>query len=317
MISKIVKGFDMQHVTLTRRQSIYSYSGAFIFILAMIAIASLGNDREIVLPEIAAMAIALWVYREQDWMLHPEKVFLWPTVTALLGFGINLLTLPFIAKLVLVLMGMLLFFSIFKYSLAPALATGFLPIVTNATEFSFIFSIVITTFILMAVVIFAKLKTNSNREAQIKPNLMAIYAVIIGLSIIVASLANYPHLAVLPPVAVVIYESLHMKMYSWRMVIKQSIVLTLSATIGVTLYLIINHWVVVALLSMPLMWGLLSIFKMRVPAVYAFPLLAYVFPRDALPLLPIASLFVSFGSLGMVFLYRAVTGTLMPMEHKI
>lgn len=68
-----------------------------------------------------------------------------------------------------------------------------------------------------------------------------------------------------------------MKMYSWRMVIKQSIVLTLSATIGVTLYLIINHWVVVALLSMPLMWGLLSIFKMRVPAVYAFPLLAYVF----------------------------------------
>ncbi|MCK9782582.1 hypothetical protein MUA06_12830, partial [Proteus columbae] len=104
---------------------------------------------------------------------------------------------------------------------------------------------------------------------------------------------------------------------SLRMVIKQSLVLTLSASTGVVLYLLINHWVLVALLPMPLMWGLLSLFKMRVPAVYAFPLLAYVFPQDALPLLPIASLLVSFGSLGLVFLYRSITGSLMPMEHKI
>ncbi|MEQ5323954.1 hypothetical protein [Proteus sp. fly-1008] len=115
----------MQHVTLTQRQSVLSYTLAFIFIIAMIAIASFFDDREIILPEIVAMAVALWVYREQNWMRHPEKIFIWQTITALLGFGINLLSTPFTTKLILILASMLLFFLLFRYSLAPALATGF------------------------------------------------------------------------------------------------------------------------------------------------------------------------------------------------
>ncbi len=72
----------MQQATLTPRQARLSYFCAFAFIAAMVAAAAVWNDREIVLPEIAAMAIALWVYREPGWMRHPEKIFLWPTATA-------------------------------------------------------------------------------------------------------------------------------------------------------------------------------------------------------------------------------------------
>ncbi|GHC49710.1 hypothetical protein GCM10010096_21900 [Alcaligenes pakistanensis] len=53
-----------------------------------------------------------------------------------------------------------------------------------------------------------------------------------------------------------------------------------------------------------LMWGLLRLFKMRMPAVYAFPLLAYVFPEQSLSLLPVAALLVSGLSLSAVLMFH-------------
>lgn len=306
----------MQQTTLTPRQARLSYFCAFAFIAAMVAAAAVWNDREIVLPEIAAMAIALWVYREPGWMRHPEKIFLWPTATALMGFGINLLAIPYTAKLALVLAAMLLFFLLLRYSLAPALATGFLPVVTNATEPSFIAAIVVSTLLLMLGVMLGRLRASTDRTASVQPRLMAAYAAIILAGIGLAALAGNTHLAVLPPVAVVVYESLHMKMYSWRMLFKQTAVLTLSAAVGVALYLAVEDWMTVVLLDLALMWLLLRLFEMRMPAVYAFPLLAYVFPRDALPQLPAAALLVSLFSLTLVMAYRKLQKPAMALERQ-
>lgn len=302
----------MQHTTLSPRQERLWYFCAFAFIAAMVAAASFWNNREIILPEIAAMAVALWVYREQNWMRHPEKVFLWPTATALLGYGINLLAIPFIAKLVLVLAGMLLFFLLFRYSLAPALATGFLPVVTNATSLSFIAAVLVSSLALMLVVVLARLRTDTDRTALVQPRLMAVYAAIHLAWIGAAALAGQVHLAVLPPVTVVVYESLHMKMYSWRMLFKQTAVLTLSAATGVLLSTLIDHWVVAVLLALALMWLVLHLFKMRMPAAYAFPLLAYVFPQEALFMVPVAALLACLFSLGLVLAYRMKQGAGMP-----
>ena len=294
----------MHSANLTLRQESSSYLAAFVFIVAMVAAASFWDDREIVLPEIAAMAVALFAYREQSWMRHPEKIFLWPTVTALLGFGINLLAIPFALKLALVLVGMLLFFALFRYSLAPALATGFLPVVTNATELSFVVAILVTTFLLMLAVVFGKLRSTVDRAVVVQPQILLVYWAIVLASIGIAAAIGHLHLAVLPPIAVVVYESLHMKMYSWRMVFKQTAVLTLSAATGVGLFLLIPNWVAVVVIDMLLMWVLLRLFNMRMPAVYAFPLLAYVFPQQSLALLPIAALLVSGLSLSAVLAFH-------------
>lgn len=292
------------HEKLGRREALVSYAGAFGFITAMIAIAELFGDREIVLPEIAAMAVALWAFREQSWMRQPEKIFLWPSVTALMGFGLNLLALPYAAKLGLVLLGMLGLFALFRYSLAPALATGFLPIVTNATELSFLLSIGVTTLVLMLVVMMFRLRSEAPRAAPLSHRAMLAYLVIMAAGMAAASAAGYGHLGVLPPVAVVIYESLHMKMYSPKMALKQTAVLTLSAAIGVALFLAIDSWTVVAVLDLLVMAALLRVFGMRVPAVYAFPFLAFVFPVEAIPAIPVAALLVSAFSLALVLGYR-------------
>lgn len=294
----------MQSEKLTPRQESGSYIVAFVFIVTMVAAASFWDDREIVLPEIAVMAVALLAYREQNWMRHPEKIFLWPTVTALLGFGINLLAIPFALKLAFVLVAMLLFFALFRYSLAPALATGFLPVVTNATEYSFVAAILLSTFLLMLAVVLGKLRRTADRTSAVQMSILWVYGAIVLASMGIAAVLGHIQLAVLPPVAVVVYESLHMKMYSWRMVLKQTVVLTLSAAIGVTLFLLISNWIWVVVIDMLLMWGLLRVFKMRMPAVYAFPLLAYVFPPQSLTLLPVAALLVSGFSLSAVLLFH-------------
>ena len=51
-----------------------SYLAAFVFIGLMVAAAYGLNDREIILPEIAAMAVGLWVYRDKQWLNQPDKI---------------------------------------------------------------------------------------------------------------------------------------------------------------------------------------------------------------------------------------------------
>lgn len=94
-------------------------------------------------------------------------------------------------------------------------------------------------------------------------------------------------------------------------------VLTLSAAIGVWLYLVVADWMVVVLLDMALMWLLLRLFKMHLPAVYAFPLLAYVFPQEALPMLPVAALVGSLFSLGLALAYRMAQGPRLSLGHEV
>ncbi|MBG9578590.1 membrane protein, partial [Bacillus thuringiensis] len=67
-------------------------------------------------------------------------------------------------------------------------------------------------------------------------------------------------------------------MYNEKMAFKQIVVLTTSATVGPILYFAIDSWIVVTLLNMILMLILLKIVGVRIPAVYAFPLLPLVFP---------------------------------------
>ena len=64
------------------------------------------------------------------------------------------------------------------------------------------------------------------------------------------------------------------------MAFKQIVVLTTSATVGTILYFAMDSWIVVTLLNMILMLILLKIVGVRIPAVYAFPLLPPYFQME-------------------------------------
>ncbi len=270
----------------------------------MVFVAYMLQDREIILPEIAAMAVGLWVYRDKQWLNQPDKIFILPSLTAILGFAINFMPIAYLFKLVLVLIAMLLLMRMFRYVLPPAFATGFLPIVTNAHEFSFLISIFITTFILMLGVLYFKL----NREIEPKENFdlkkVLVYVCITIFGFVFAEIFQVESMALIPPITVVVYESINMMMYSLKMCLKQISVLTLSISIAVALQFLIQDWLILTLLYMPLMFVLLKLFDMRIPAVYAFPFLVFVFPQESVIHLPLASLFMATLSLGCVYIYR-------------
>ncbi|MDM1405325.1 hypothetical protein HX039_14595 [Myroides marinus] len=293
----------MKVMKLTQ-DTIKYYLLVFLFILSMVAVAMFFNDPEIVLPEVAALAIGLWVFQEKAWLRQPRMIFILPSLTALMGFGLNMLALPYVVKIVLILMLMLLLMRVINYSLPPALATGFLPIVTNAHAWSFIYAILVTTFILMLVVYILKLNKDIDSKGKVNTKMMYPYALISVLWIAIAYYSGNQQMAVIPPIAVVLYESLNMKMYSLKIALKQVAILTLAISIGVILYYFIAHWLVMATLFMIIMYVLSQLFQMKIPAVYAFPFLVYVFPAEKVVSLPIATLVVASFSFGSVYIYR-------------
>ncbi len=192
----------------------------------------------------------------------------------------------------------------FRYVLPPAFATGFLPIVTHAHELSFLISVFVTTFILMLGVICFKLNKDIEPKENFDLKKVYVYATITGFGFIVAKIFQVESMALIPPITVVVYESINMMMYSLKMCIKQIVVLTLSISIAVALHFLFQDWLILTFLYMPLMFILLKLFDMRIPAVYAFPFLVFVFPKESIIFLPLTSLVIASFSLGCVYLYR-------------
>lgn len=127
---------------------IKDYLIGFIFILAMVTAATLLGDYEIILPEVGALTAGTWIYHNPAWIAEPRKIFLAPSGTAIIGFLVNQLPLTYAAKVYLTLLLILGLLSLLRSTLAPSFATGLLPIIINATHWSFILAILTFTFLL-------------------------------------------------------------------------------------------------------------------------------------------------------------------------
>ncbi len=289
---------------VSKKEISISYIIAIAFIMAMVMVSVILKDHEIILPEIAAMAIAMWVYRDAGWIRQPSKIFLAPSITAAIGFAVNQLAIAYIGKVILTLVLLMLFLRIIQSNLAPSIATGLLPLVMNANEWSFMISVFIFTFILMLGVLVFGFNKGLEKKVQIQYKYMFIFLVLNFVWIGLCWISGYQQLAVIPPILVVVYETLQKPMYNGKMAFKQGLVLTLSATVGTFLYFSIDTWIVVTLLDMILMLLLLRIVGIRMPAVYAFPLLPFVFPDDIVTMLPLSALIASVFYFGSVLAYK-------------
>ncbi|PDY39501.1 hypothetical protein COK99_17940 [Bacillus thuringiensis] len=298
------KEYVIMNAVISKKETIISYTIAILFILAMVTAGVLLNDPEVILPEIAAMAIALWAYREPGWLRQPEKIFIAPSITAVIGFMVNQMDIAYLGKVSLTLVFMMLFLRVIQSNLAPSIATGLLPLVTNATEWSFVIAVFALTFILMVGVLIFKLNNGIKRKVQIQYKYMTVFLILNFVWISLCWITGYEQLAVIPPILVVVYESLQKPMYNEKMAFKQIVVLTTSATVGPILYFAIDSWIVVTLLNMILMLILLKIVGVRIPAVYAFPLLPLVFPDGMIKMLPVASFVAGVFLFGAVLLYK-------------
>ncbi|VDG25517.1 hypothetical protein [Lactiplantibacillus mudanjiangensis] len=298
----------MRHLFTTRPGR--DYLIGFAFILIMVGLATYQQDYEIILPEIGALTTGTWIYRKATWINQPVKIFLAPAGTAIIGFLVNQLALGYAVKVYLTLLLILVLLSILRSTLAPSFATGLLPIIVNATHWVFIVAIVVFTASLMIGVFLQGTYRQTAPAPKLQWPTMLGFMLAATLWIGVVWRIDQPQMAGIPPVLVVFFEVAQLPTYSGKLAIKHIIALSGAATLGVVSYYLLGTWLLATLISLPLVFIMLSLLNLKLPAAYAFPLLALVLPTNMFHGLPLTASLAAIFFLGTVYLYKQVMNRL-------
>ncbi|GED69975.1 hypothetical protein BRE01_36770 [Brevibacillus reuszeri] len=313
MIVKITSG------VMKDRRMLLAFGSAFVFIIAMVVISDVTHTHEFILPEFAAMAVAMWAFRDANWLRQPINICLAPTITSLTGFAVNQMPLIYLIKVVLTLFAMLLVLAILKSNFAPSLATGLLPLVTDAHDWTLVLLVFLLSLFFMVVVLVFQLNKNLDHKPKQHVRQATAFFIIMVAWLVVCWLSGSVQLAAIPPVIVVAYEAIHKREYSKKSAFKQGFSLTLSATIGTLLFLKIPSWPVVVIIDILLMLLLSQAMRVRMPALYAFPLFPFILPGNAVHDLPLMTLLASLFTFTCLSIYKnrdAVRGRIPFKRHK-
>lgn len=150
-----------------KRKNLLAYTMAFAMIILMAAASELSHNHEFILPEIAAMVIAMWVYRDPNWLRHPLQICLAPTLTSVIGFTINHLHAAYLCKVGIDFILIMACLRLIQSNFAPSLATGLLPLITDGHDWKLVLIIFLATLILMLVVIFFRMNASLEKKEQI------------------------------------------------------------------------------------------------------------------------------------------------------
>ncbi|WP_334351800.1 hypothetical protein [Companilactobacillus sp. HBUAS56257] len=284
-----------------------NYLIGFLLIIFMVASATFLNDLEIILPEIGALTAGTWIYQNGGWINQPSKIFFAPSGTAIIGFLINQLSISYAQKVLLGLILMLLLLKVLKSNLAPSFATGLLPIIINATHWSFIVAILLFTLILTCGVFIQGNYKQTDPSAAIKKHHMALFSIMAVIWVSGVWFFGFSQMAAIPPVMVVFFEVLQKPSYSWQMGIKHFIALVGAASIGFLVHSVIASWLITTIIALPLVFLLLQLLKIKLPAAFAFPLLALVLPAKMFSMLPITAAVAALFFLGSVVIIKNIS----------
>jgi hypothetical protein len=101
-----------------------------------------------------------------------------------------------------------------RSNLAPAIATGLLPIAIHTEDWSFVSIVFAFTLTLMFGVVVFRLHKNLVTKSMIQYKYMVIFLAISLCWLSICWLLGYEHMAVIPPIFVVVYESLQKPIYT-------------------------------------------------------------------------------------------------------
>jgi hypothetical protein len=302
-----MNSFFLKKITLENRSSALSYIKGLILILLMVLTAEFFKDKEIILPELAALSIGCFFYNLQEWRSKPWDLFVLPAATAFIGFFINILPIPISLKLVFCVGAVLIIMFLFKNILPPALATGLLPIITNCHTWLFLASIILFTLLLALSISVSKKQINETTEHhnfKEKKIEIILFLMIVSLWFYFCISTNQLGMAAIPPVIVVALESVLKKKYSFKILSKQIFTLTTAGLIGSIILLFIENKVLAAFIAILMISGLLRMIKFRLPPAYAIALLPMVLHELPPANFMLNILIMSTSVLGIIFLLK-------------
>lgn len=292
------------------------YTVAYGLILLMTAAAVSFKDKEIILPELAALSSGCFMYRKNTWTAKPLHLFLQPSVTAFIGFFINHLEINMATKILVTMILMLSFLYSIKSSLAPALATGLLPIVTNCDSYIFLISIALSMGLLaILVAVFFKGEDSGTPVPDQPKSLVAIlvFLAVLIIWVLICSAAGIMQIAALPPIIVLAYEHLNKKMFSFVMLYKMVAILVLAAFIGAQSFYFLDNFLLASIINLIAVTIVLHYAKMKMPPAFAMAMLPMVLPSNLPVYFTLGTGIAAMALLGTV--YILINKTSVKLSH--
>ncbi|QES89277.1 hypothetical protein [Rhizosphaericola mali] len=272
----------------------FSILPALILVLVMLGVSMFFRSDEIILPELSALSVGCFVYKIPHWTSKPLALFYIPSGTAVIGFVINMFTLPIYIKLILVLVAMIAFLQIIRNNLAPALATGLLPVITDCRSFYFIGSILVFTFLLFLIVkFFYQNGEKEFEEKKGKNTLILPYVILLIVWIVICKIINIPAMFAIPPVIVVGFEYVQNPSYNISMSIRHIIALAIAAFIGTWGIFYLHDFILVGIVDFIVVTLTLKFLNTKLPPAYAMAILPMVIGEHLNWLFPIYVLVMS------------------------
>jgi len=247
--------------------------------MCMLTVATLFQNIHLIVPVAAAITFGCWVNREERWIHKPWQIVIVPTLSAALGVGLNQIAMAPLYRYWIALFSVIFLFLIFNSAIGPSIAVALLPIVLNVHTWLFVLSVFVMTFIVMIGVMYRDKRPTAEkvpRKARIVPNIVFI---VIGMIWIGVSYALDVKFAIIPPLMVVLYESMSKRVNKVNRVMRQTGLLAAASLIGASAVAIWPDLIIipggVALFGSVM---LMSLFDTWLPPTMAISLLPLVFP---------------------------------------
>ncbi|REC47529.1 HPP family protein [Chryseobacterium pennipullorum] len=276
--------FTKYKIPDTYKEYVTKHVKAFSLIFLMLGTSFFVKSREIILPEMAALSIGSFIYLKDDWRRKPLHLFYLPSITAIIGFGINMLDISMVMKLIISLILVLAVLKIAENFLAPAIATGLLPIITNCSSWEFLASIFFFTFIL-GFSIFINKKNNPvnsiNKSSAGKSIHLFTYLFITIVWFIICDMYEHMEMAAIPPIIVIAFENMTKTSYTITTLVTQIVAMSIASMIGFYCYNFFNqHIIISGAASFTLITLVLYTLKVKLPPAYAMAILPMILDRQ-------------------------------------
>lgn len=269
-------------------------------ITIMVLLSELLHEKEIIFPEIAALAIGAWLAPKQPWETNRKKILLFMSLSASIGYSLSAyLNIPIDCKIVIgILLCMTLLF-LSKTTMLPLISACILPILTEVKNIIYPISVIIlTTIIVLVQLLFEKKKLKDTYtytpliydiQTEVKRWLliiitvaiMAFFAVRLDMRLIIA-----------PPLIVAFCELTYTESKARNVPIPILIITAIAAFSGAyarILFCEVLHCPLVlpTFLVSVLTLYLMTILKLYFPPVGAIAILPMIIPKETLYLYPV------------------------------
>ncbi|MCM3626495.1 hypothetical protein M3194_03820 [Paenibacillus glycanilyticus] len=274
------------------------FYSAYLLVILMLIGSVVLEQKDILFPEIAGMAMGVMVFPVPHWIRNPVHLWLSPTLAAFIGTFMNALSLPPLMKIWLGLVVVVLLMHIFRVHFGPTIPAALLPIFLGLDNYVFAISTAVFTFVIMLAAFKGRdpKKFSGGTQKFRKVTDTVIITVILGLWIGLAIAADAVFL-IIPPVFALIFEVFHMETFTWNMIPRRLTVLTITGILSVGVYHLLDGSIIgIGVINVLITIILCKLFKMPIPVAFGVSLMPLIVPEWSTWAFPIG-VFVTTGGL--------------------